>query len=71
MKEQGIAISLIIKVDEAYRPIRFYDLGAFVWSVRILGWEFTNFSVGKCFAFLFKMQEAIDENGKIEGTIFR
>ena len=61
----------IIKAEEAYRPIKFYDVGAFVWFARILEWEFPDFSVDKCFENLFKMQEVIDKEGKIEGTIHR
>lgn len=61
----------IIKAKEAFRPIQFYDIGAFVWFAHIIEWEFPNFSVDKCFAKLLKMQEEIEKNGKIEGTIHR
>lgn len=61
----------IVKAEEAYRPIKFYDVGAFVWFARIIKWEFPDFSVDKSFEQLLKMQEIIDENGKIEGTIHR
>lgn len=61
----------IIRAEEAYRPIKFYDVGAFVWFAHILEWEFPNFSVDKCFQRLLKMQKMIDEKGKIEGTIHR
>ena len=61
----------IIKAEEAYRPITFYDVGAFVWFARIIEWEFPRFSVDRCFDKLIKMQEMIDKNGKIEGTIHR
>lgn len=61
----------IVKAEEAYRPIRFYDVGAFVWFARIIEWEFPGFSVDKCFEQLLKMQEIIDKDGKIEGTIHR
>lgn len=61
----------IIKAEEAYRPITFYDVGAFVWFARIIEWEFPRFSVCRCFDKLIKMQEMIDKNGKIEGTIHR
>lgn len=61
----------IVKAEEAYRPIKFYDVGAFVWFARIIKWEFPNFSVDNSFERLLKMQEIIDKNGKIEGTIHR
>lgn len=61
----------IVKAEEAYRPIIFYDVGAFVWFARIIEWEFPGFSVDKCFEELLKMQELIEKDGKVEGTIHR
>ncbi len=61
----------VVSSDEALRPIRFYDIGAFVWFAHIIEWEFPGFSVEKCFDKLLKMQEIIDEKGCIEGTIHR
>ncbi|MBE5843478.1 MAG: class I SAM-dependent methyltransferase [Butyrivibrio sp.] len=61
----------IIDADEAYRPITFSDIGAFVWFAHIIEWEFPGFSVDKCFDNLLKMQEIVDEKGRVEGTIHR
>lgn len=61
----------IIMAEEAYRPIKFYDIGAFVWFAHIIEWEFPNFSVDRCFEQLLKMQEILERDGKIEGTIHR
>lgn len=61
----------IVRAEEAYRPIIFYDVGAFVWFALIIEWEFPGFSVDKCFPGLLNMQRHIEENGKIEGTIHR
>ena len=61
----------ILKAEEAFRPIRFYDIGAFVWFARVIEWEFPGFSVEKCFNELLKMQFVIDEKGFVEGTIHR
>lgn len=61
----------ILRAEEAYRPIRFFDIGAFVWFAHIIEWEFTGFSVEKCFDRLLELQEIIDEKGFIEGTIHR
>ena len=61
----------ILKAEEAFRPITFYDVGAFVWFARIIEWEFPDFSVDKCFEGLLKMHKVIEDNGKITGTIHR
>lgn len=61
----------IVRAEEAYRPIEFYDVGAFVWFAHIIEWEFPNFSVDNCCEQLLKMQEMIDRDGRIKGTIHR
>lgn len=61
----------ILQAEEAYRPIVFYDVGAFVWFARIIAWEFPDFSVEKCFDRLLKMQDKIEQNGCVRGTIHR
>ncbi len=61
----------IVEGEEAYRPIKFYDVGAFVWFARIIEWEFPEFSVDRCFERLLGMQKAIEDGGRIEGTIHR
>lgn len=61
----------IISAEEAYRPIRFYDVGAFVWFAHVIEWEFPDFSVDKCFNQLLEMQKIIESKGRIEGTIHR
>lgn len=61
----------IVQAGEAFRPIQFYDVGAFVWFARIIEWEFPGFSVDTCFQRLLHMQKMIDRDGKIEGTIHR
>ena len=61
----------ILLAQEAYRPIRFYDMGAFVWFARIIQWEFPGFSVDSCFNQLLKMQETLEQKGVIEGTTHR
>lgn len=61
----------LLRAEEAYRPIRFYDVGAFVWFAHIIEWEFPGFSVEKCFNQLLKMQEILESHGLIEGTIHR
>ena len=60
-----------ICAKEAYRPILFYDVGAFVWFARIIQWEFPGFSVECCFEKLVEMQKILEKNGEIQGTIHR
>lgn len=61
----------VIESEEVYRPIKFYDVGAFVWFAQIIEWEFPEFSVEKCFDRLLRMQRIIEEKGEVEGTIHR
>ena len=61
----------LLQAEEAYRPIEFYDVGAFVWFARIIEWEFPGFSVDRCFPELLKMQSMLEEKGRIRGTIHR
>ena len=61
----------ILRSEEFFGKIRFYDVGAFVWFARIIEWEFPGFSVDRCFDRLLKMQEQIDEKGSVEGTTHR
>ena len=61
----------IIKGDEHFRPIRFYDVGALVWFARIIEWEFPGFSVDACFDRLLEAQGILEERGVIEGRVHR
>ena len=61
----------ILKEAEAFRPMRFYDMGAFVWFARIIQWEFPEFSVERCFSRLLEMQNKLEADGYIEGTVHR
>lgn len=61
----------IVRAEEAYRPIKFYDVGAFVWFAHVIEWEFSGFSVDRCFEKLLKMQETLEKDGRIEGTVHR
>lgn len=61
----------IIEAQEAFRPIRFYDVGALVWFARIIEWEFPGFSVEACKDRLIEAQRTLEEKGCIEGRIHR
>lgn len=56
---------------EAFRPIRFHDVGALVWFARIIEWEFPGFTVDGCLERLFALQEVIDRGGSIDGMTHR
>jgi Methylase involved in ubiquinone/menaquinone biosynthesis len=58
----------ILLANEAFGPICFYDVGAFVWFARIVEWEFPGFSVDNCFDRLLQLQKTIEQDGKICGT---
>ena len=67
-QNEGFSITL---GEEAYRPIKFYDVGALVWFARIIEWEFQGFSVENNYDQLIKAQRILEQNGSIEGTIHR
>ncbi|WP_058302795.1 class I SAM-dependent methyltransferase [Gorillibacterium timonense] len=61
----------LLKAEEAFRPIRFFDVGALVWFARIIEWEFPGFSVDACFERLLQAHQIVEANGFMEGTIHR
>lgn len=61
----------ILQAEEAFGPITFYDVGAFVWFARIIEWEFPGFSVDRCFERLLQLQKTVERDGKIVGTTHR
>ena len=61
----------ILQAEEAYRPIKFLDVGAFVWFARIIEWEFPDFSVQNNLECLYDLQTKLDQDGVIEGTVHR
>ena len=67
-KETGFKI---LQEQEAFRPIKFYDVGALVWYAHIIEWEFPNFSVNNCLENLFKAQKILEKQGVVEGSIHR
>lgn len=67
-KEAGFEI---IRGEETYRPIKFYDVGALVWFAHIIEWEFPEFSAETCIDELVEVQKALENKGVIEGRIHR
>lgn len=61
----------IVDGQEAFRPIKFRDVGALVWFARIIEWEFPGFTVEGCLEKLFAAQELLEKKGVIEGRIHR
>jgi len=61
----------ILQAEEAFGPICFYDVGAFVWFARIIEWEFPGFSVDRCFDRLLQLQETVAREGRVTGTTHR
>lgn len=61
----------VLKAEEAFRPIKFWDVGALVWFARIIEWEFPDFNVKGCLENLYHAQEILEHKGVIEGKIHR
>ena len=61
----------MLEGQEAFRPIRFYDVGALVWFAHIIEWEFPGFSVERSRERLYRLQEQLEAHGMIEGRIHR
>lgn len=61
----------IIEGKEAFRPIKFFDVGALVWFARVIQWEFPDFSVETHCENLFKAQQLLEQHGSIDGTVHR
>lgn len=61
----------ILRQEECFTPIRFYDVGALIWFARVLPWEFTGFSVDTHIQNLMKAQHILENEGYIEGKTHR
>lgn len=61
----------VLRQEECFRPIRFYDVGALTWFARVLPWEFTDFSVDTHLQNLMQAQRILEETGCIEGKTHR
>ena len=67
-REAGFAI---LRGEEYFGPIRFFDVGALVWFARIIQWEFPDFSVDTHLENLLNAQRILEEQGSIDGSIHR
>ncbi len=61
----------ILRQEECFRTIRFYDVGALVWFARVIPWEFPGFSVDTHLEKLLQAQHILEEAGCIEGRTHR
>ena len=61
----------ILRREECFRPIRFFDIGALVWFARIIQWEFPHFSVDTHLEKLLNAQRILEETGSVDGTTHR
>ena len=61
----------ILRSEESFRPIRFFDVGALVWFARIIQWEFPGFSVDTHLEGLLKAQKILETTGYIHGNTHR
>lgn len=68
LAEAGFAI---LRAEEAFQPIRFFDVGALVWFARIIDWEFPGFMVEQSLPALHKAQDILERDGCLEGRIHR
>ncbi len=61
----------VIKAEETFGSIRFWDVGALVWFAHVIEWEFPDFNVKDCLANLERAQGILERNGIIEGRTHR
>ena len=61
----------ILRGEECFCPIRFFDVGALVWFARIIQWEFPGFSVDTHLEQLWNAQRLLEEKGSLDGMTHR
>lgn len=62
---------IILKSDECFPKLNFFDVGALVYFAKIIEWEFPNFSVDSCFKQLCQLQSIVEQQGFIESKEHR
>lgn len=68
IQNQGLTI---LKSEEYFPKLKFFDIGALVYFARIIEWEFPNFSVDRCFEKLCQLQSIVEQQGYIESEEHR
>lgn len=61
----------VLKSEEYFPYLRFYDIGALVYLAKIIEWEFPNFSVERCYEKLCQLQSIVENQGFVESTEHR
>jgi SAM-dependent methyltransferase len=61
----------ILKSNEYFPKLKFFDVGAVVYFAKIIEWEFPNFTVNSCFKQLCDLQLLIEQQGFIESAEHR
>ena len=61
----------ILRSDEWFPKMKFFDVGALVYFAKIIEWEFPNFSVDSCYEQLCRLQLIVEEQGFIESKEHR
>ena len=61
----------VLRQEECFRPIRFFDVGALTWFARVIPWEFPDFSVDTHLQNLLAAQRIVEETGSVEGRTHR
>ena len=56
----------VLRREESFQPMRFYDVGALVWFARVIPWEFPGFSVETHLPKLLQAQSVLEEKGYIQ-----
>ena len=68
IQNKGFAI---LKADEYFPKLTFFDVGALVYYAKIIEWEFPNFTVDSCFKQLCLLQSIIEKQGFVESEEHR
>lgn len=68
MQNKGLTI---IKSDEYFPKLKFFDVGALVYFAKIIKGEFPNFSVDSCFKQLCQLQLIVEQQGFIKSKEHR
>lgn len=61
----------ILKAEECFPKLKFFDIGALVYLAKIIEWEFPNFTVDSCYEKLCELHLMIREKGFVESREHR
>lgn len=61
----------VMRREECFPTLRFYDLGAVVYFAKIISWEFPGFTVATCLERLRPLQDELTRTGAILSTEHR